>query len=135
MKHARMRQILSSWSKFDFTKSFISLQDCMHHIFNKTVFRITSFFYLFNLMLADWHLSQTGRSALSGPDTQHLSCPLYSPITVWGSLKFLVCLLERWPKYRLCNSSSCNSPFSRVWQNWGNVNTMTAKQRNYIKIN
>lgn len=92
-------------------------------------------FNILNLMPIDWRSSLTERSTLSGPESQQSSSLLNSPTTVWKSLLFLGCPRERRPIFRLCNLPCCNPPSSRDWQSWENVNTNTAKQTRYIKIN
>lgn len=92
-------------------------------------------FNILNLMPIDWRSSLTERSTLSGPESQQSSSLLNSPTTVWKSLLILGCPRERRPIFRLCNLPCCNPPSSRDWQSWENVNTNTAKQTRYIKIN
>lgn len=92
-------------------------------------------FNIFNLMPIDWRSSLTERFTLSGPESQQSSSLLNSPTTVWKSLLILGCPRERRPIFRLCNLPCCNPPSSRDWQSWENVNTNTAKQTRYIKIN
>lgn len=111
-----------------------SLHNCIHLFFYEIAIWKTNFNIL-NLMPIDWRSSLTERSTLSGPESQQSSSLLNSPTTVWKSLLILGCPRERRPIFRLCNLPCCNPLSSRDWPSWENVNTNTAKQTRYIKIN